>query len=125
MALGALLDAGGDRAVLQQAVEALGLGVEVTLEISHQQRGHLGGTRVEVQVTPGPARDLVTLREAVAGASLPAQVAQRSLAAIDLLGRAESRVHGVPLEKVHLHELGGADTLVDLVGAFWLLESLG
>ena len=125
MALGALLDAGADRAVLQQAVEALGLGVEVTLEISHQQRGHLGGTRVEVQVTPGPARDLVTLREAVAGASLPAQVAQRSLAAIDLLGRAESRVHGVPFEKVHLHELGGADTLVDLVGAFWLLESLG
>src|SRR5439155_24205625 len=35
-----------------------------------------------------------------------------------------SAVHGLPVEELHLHELGGADTLVDLVGAFWLLDSL-
>src|SRR3981081_4258374 len=39
-------------------------------------------------------------------------------------GRAESRLHGVPVDDIHLHELGGADTLVDLVGAFWLMEQL-
>jgi hypothetical protein len=58
-------------------------------------------------------------------AELPAQVRERSLAALHLLARVESEVHGEPPEKLHLHELGGADTLVDLVGAFWLLEQLG
>ena len=125
MALGALLDAGAERSVLDAAVEALGLAGEVTLDVRHEQRGHLGGTRVAVNCGPGPHRDLPALERAVAGAELPAPVRERSLRAIALLGRAESRIHGVPIEKVHLHELGGADTLVDLVGSFWLLDSLG
>lgn len=124
MALGALLDAGADRSVLDAAVEALGLAGEVTLQVRHEQRGHLGGTRVVVGCGEGPARDLPALEAAVAGASLPAPVRERSLKAIALLGAAEARIHGLPREQVHLHELGGADTLVDLVGAFWLLDSL-
>jgi hypothetical protein len=40
------------------------------------------------------------------------------------LGRAETRLHNVPESELHLHELGGADALVDLVGAFWLLHNL-
>ena len=41
------------------------------------------------------------------------------------IGDAEANVHGLPRDQIHLHELGGADTLVDLVGSFWLLEDLG
>jgi len=51
-------------------------------------------------------------------------VKQPALDAIDCLARAESRLHAVPEDHLHLHELGGSDTLVDLVGAFWLLHSL-
>jgi uncharacterized protein (TIGR00299 family) protein len=40
------------------------------------------------------------------------------------LARAESRLHNLPEDQLHLHELGGADTLVDLMGAFWLLHGL-
>ncbi|MFZ0217832.1 MAG: LarC family nickel insertion protein, partial [Candidatus Dormiibacterota bacterium] len=54
----------------------------------------------------------------------PDRVRERALAAIARIGEVESRVHGLPVDRVHLHELGGADALVDLVGSFWLLESL-
>jgi uncharacterized protein (TIGR00299 family) protein len=51
-------------------------------------------------------------------------VKKLALDAINRLAIAEARIHNVAEEQVHLHELGGADTLVDLVGAFWLLHSL-
>ena len=125
MTLGALLEAGADRALLDATVEALGLGGEVRVETRREERGHLGGLRVLVACAPdGPARTVPDLERAVAAADLPDRVRARALSAIARLGRAESAVHGRPVEQLHLHELGGADTLVDLVGAFWLLESL-
>ncbi|HEY4027071.1 MAG TPA: nickel pincer cofactor biosynthesis protein LarC [Candidatus Dormibacteraeota bacterium] len=124
MTLGALLDAGADRSLLDATAEALDLAGEVRIDARHEERGHLGGIRVEVTCSPGPARNLPELRRVVGTAALPGRVRDRSLAAIDRLGRAEAAVHGRPEEELHLHELGGADTLIDLVGAFWLLESL-
>jgi len=63
MALGALLDAGAERALLDAAVEALGLGGEVRLEIRREERGHLGGLRVLVHCGEGPARTLPELEQ--------------------------------------------------------------
>ena len=48
MTLGALLDGGADRAVLDAAVEAMGLGDEVTIDVRRESRGHAAGTRVVV-----------------------------------------------------------------------------
>lgn len=124
MALGALVDAGADRALLEAAVEALGLGAEVRLDIRHETRGHVRGTRVLVAVDQCVERTVPELRRTVEQADLPSGVKTRSLDAIDRLAAAEAKVHGVPQELAHLHELGGADTLVDLVGAFWLIDSL-
>ena len=124
MALGALLDCGADRAVLDAAVEALGLGAEVTIDVRHETRGHSGGTRVVVGVDDRVERTVPALRGVVEEAEAPPDVKKRALEAINRLARAEAAVHGVPEEKAHLHELGGADTLVDIVGAFWLLDSL-
>jgi pyridinium-3,5-bisthiocarboxylic acid mononucleotide nickel chelatase len=124
MTLGALLDAGADRALLDAAVEALGLAGEVRVDTRHEERGHLGGVRVEVTCAEGPSRTLPELERVVRGAALPDRVRDRALGALGRLGRAEAAVHGRPPEELHLHELGGADTLVDLVGAFWLLDSL-
>lgn len=125
MTLGALLDAGADRALLDAAVEGLGLSDEVSISVGHEERGHLGGTRVTVRCAEGPPRTLPELERAVSRSAAPPSVRQRALDALRRLGAAESAVHGRPPEELHLHELGGADTLVDLVGSFWLLESLG
>lgn len=125
MTLGALIDAGADRSLLDAAVEALGLGDEVNVEIRHETRGHVGGSRVVVETVERTERTVPVLRATVEDADAPQAVKDQVLDAINRLARAEARLHGLPEEVVHLHELGGADTLVDLMGAFWLLHGMG
>jgi uncharacterized protein (TIGR00299 family) protein len=124
MTLGALIDAGADRALLDAAVEALRLVDEVRIEVRHETRGHVGGTRVAVETVDRVARTVPALREVVEASGVPAEVKGLAVDAINRLAAAEARLHGVPESDIHLHELGGADALVDLVGAFWLLQNL-
>jgi uncharacterized protein (TIGR00299 family) protein len=124
MTLGALIDAGADSAVVDAAVEAMRLGDEVKVEVRREARGHLGGTRVSIELHERTGRTVPSLRGVVEDADLPENVKRPALDAINRLVRAEARIHDVPEEQLHLHELGGADTLVDLVGAFWLLHVL-
>ncbi|MGH7861877.1 MAG: LarC family nickel insertion protein [Candidatus Dormibacteraceae bacterium] len=125
MTLGALIDAGADPGILTRCVEALGLAGEVEVETRHEERGHGGGTRVLLRAQEGRTRNLPELISTVTSAALPERVAARTLDALDRLGSVESALHGQPKEQLHLHELGGADTLIDLTGSFWLLEQLG
>jgi uncharacterized protein (TIGR00299 family) protein len=124
MTLGALIDAGADRALLDATVEALGLADEVSVEVRHEARGHVGGTRVLIQTVDRVERTVPALRAVVEEADAPDRVKAPALDAINRLSGAESRLHGLPEDELHLHELGGADTLVDLMGAFWLLHAL-
>ena len=124
MTLGALLDCGADRAVLDSAVEALGLQDEVAIEVGHETRGHAGGTRVIVRTADRIERTVPALRGLVEDADVPDPVKKFARDAINRLARAEASIHGVAEQDAHLHELGGADTLVDIVGAFWLLHAL-
>src|SRR6058998_656847 len=124
MTLGALIDAGAERAVLDATVEALRLGDEVRVEVRREQRGHAGGTRVTIDVSGRVERTVPALRGMIEDSDAPDRVKAHALEAVRLIARAESTIHGVPEAELHLHELGGADTLVDVVGAFWLMHSL-
>lgn len=124
MTLGALIDSGADRALVEAAVEAMRLGDEVKVEIRREARGHIGGTRVLVEVHDRTERTVPALRATVEDADVPDAVKRPALDAINRLAQAEARIHNVPEQQLHLHELGGADTLVDLVGAIWLLHNL-
>ena len=125
MTLGALIDAGADPARLDATVEALGLESEVSIAVTREQRGHVGGTRVVVSAETRVERRVSDLRAVVARAQVPDAVKLPAQRALDLLASVESHLHGHEPDQAHLHELGGADTMVDLVGAFWLLDSLG
>ncbi|HLZ94842.1 MAG TPA: nickel pincer cofactor biosynthesis protein LarC [Candidatus Dormibacteraeota bacterium] len=125
MTLGALIDAGADATRVDAAVEALALSDEVTIAIRREQRGHVGGTRVAVSARERTRRNVRELRAKIDAAQLPDQVRRPAQAALALLAAAEGRVHDRDPDDAHLHQLGGADTLIDLVGAFWLLDSLG
>lgn len=124
MTLGALIDAGADKALLDAVVEALRLQDEVAIEVRPEARGHVTGTRVVVRTADRVARTVPALVAAVEDSGAPEEVKRSALAALNLLASAESRIHGVPSAELHLHELGGADTLVDIVGAFWMLRAL-
>ncbi len=125
MTLGALVDAGADAGVLHRTIDALELAGEVRIEVRREQRGHVGGTRVVVETRERVERTVTDLRAVIDNARAPGAVRGSARAALDLLAGAEARLHDHDEGSAHLHELSGADTLVDLVGAFWLLEDLG
>jgi uncharacterized protein (TIGR00299 family) protein len=80
---------------------------------------------VVVEVHERTVRTVPSLRRIVEDADMPDGVKLPALDAINRLALAETRIHQVSEDQLHLHELGGADTLVDVVGAFWLLHGLG
>jgi uncharacterized protein (TIGR00299 family) protein len=70
-------------------------------------------------------RHLREMEQVIGGAALSTIVRDRALRAVRRLAEVEAAVHGCALEEVHFHEIGAVDTLVDVVGAFALVEALG
>ncbi len=125
MALGSLLDAGAELAEVRSLLRRLPFG-GWSLHTEAVLRGGIAATRAVVSVT-----DNVVVRThghivaMVEEARLPDRVAQRSLAVFAALAEAEARLHRRPVEQVHFHEVGGHDTIVDVVGTVAALEVLG
>src|SRR5581483_4618802 len=124
MLLGALLDAGAQlehvRSGLRKlAVEGLDLVVERT------ERHGIAATSVRV-VAPGEQthRDWAAVRTLLDRAELPPRAHARAHAAFSRLAHAEGRVHGLPPERVHFHEVGAIDAIADVCGVALALESL-
>jgi len=126
MLLGALLDLGVSLERLQEVLAGLRLG-GWRLEATRDRQQGLAGTRVAVLVEDGgrPARHLLDVERLLGEASLPERVRERSLAAFRRLFEAEANVHGVSLERAHLHELSAVDAVVDIVGVCAAVELLG
>jgi pyridinium-3,5-bisthiocarboxylic acid mononucleotide nickel chelatase len=124
MLMAALLDAGADVERLRAIPKQLGLdGVAVVVE--RVERHGIGALHVEVAGGDDGERSWRTIRELLEGADLDDAVRTKSLAVFARLAEAEGKVHGVPADEVHFHELGAADTLVDVCGAVTLLGGLG
>jgi uncharacterized protein (TIGR00299 family) protein len=120
MMLAALISMGVPLEVITGAVEKVIPG-EVRIVPEQVTRSGLAGTWCDVQVIGGPEkRTLDEMIQAVKNAGLDEQVASASLKVLLSLGEAESRAHGQDTGSgqgdVHLHELGGQDTLADIVG---------
>ncbi len=124
MLLGALLDAGWPEARLREV--ASGLGVPVRIHTSRAERRGVPALRVEVQEEDPPsARPYPRLAEILAGSRIEEPVRSAAAALLRRLAEVEAEVHTAPIERVHLHELGGLDTLVDLVGVLSGVRDLG
>jgi pyridinium-3,5-bisthiocarboxylic acid mononucleotide nickel chelatase len=125
MTLGALIDLGLPVAELQGLVSVLGLtGVSITAQRVSKQ--HLTGIKVTIEAgAPQPARTYSEICALIEAADLSEGVKTWSLTTFRLLGEVEARIHGQPLETVHFHELGGLDTILDLVGTAYGLAYLG
>ena len=131
MALGSLLDAGADESEVVEMLERLPVH-GWKLRVEPVLRGGIACTRAIVEVDEaataegqGISRNYVDIAAAVREASLPERVEQRSLATFAALARAEGALHRADPERVHFHEVGGHDALVDVVGTAAALEVLG
>lgn len=123
MFLGALVDAGCPLEVMQAALGDL----PVTLDAEAVVRGGLRGLLVSVtgpQETPDH-RSYADLAKLLNELSLSPPLRAEAGRVLRRLAEAEAAVHGRPVEEVHFHELGGLDTLADLVGAVVGLDYLG
>ena len=125
MTIAALVDLGVPLDVVTRAVEALGL-EDVSVRVEAALAGAIGATRFHV-LAPGAQaeRDYHHIDHLLGAAKLPAEVKALSRAIFRKLGEAEARVHRIPLDQVHFHEVGAVDAIVDIVGAAACLEHLG
>lgn len=130
MFLGAMLDAGLPRKVLES--DLAGLGVDYRLRVRNVMRGAVRARYVQIGI-PREARrrnpghhDMryAEIRALLERAELADPVRARSQAIFEALAHAEAKVHGVAVEDVHFHELGAVDAIVDVTGAAIALERL-
>ncbi len=125
MMLGALIDVGWPADRLREVITRLRLG-DVQLKVDRVSKRGISATQVNILSSPHqPHRGLHDLSSIVIQAELPGAIQQKAIAAIRLLAEAESQVHGVPVERIHFHEVGAVDTIVDIVGALVGCEDLG
>ena len=118
MLLAALFDLGLPQAAVDAPLAALGLAGAYAMDLEERRSGGLRGLHLAVRGLEAepPHRHWAELKTTIAGAALEAQLKQRVLAVFGLLAEAEAQVHGQPAERVHFHEVGAIDALVDVVG---------
>lgn len=123
MLLGALLDLGAPSSAVRDALAPLQLpGWDLAVEdtMRHGLRARRAVVRVDDEATHRPA---ATLLELVARA-VPAPVAELATRAVLALAETEAAIHGRAVTEVHLHELGGLDTVIDTVGVAAAVHAL-
>jgi len=137
MLLGALIDAGVPLAEIRRALGSLAVdpdavwtepvvrtGIRATKFCVRGEAGahtHAGDHRADHE----PHRTLAEIAALIDGSALSATGKARAKALFNRLGEVEAAIHGVPLDQVHLHEVGALDSIIDIVGAVHALEYLG
>src|SRR5438093_9647289 len=125
MTLGALLSLGVPVSWLEELPARLGVG-SVAVRVRDVRRAGVSCKQVEFEIPEQPhGRHVGELIRLVERAPISDWVKERAVRAFRLVGEAESRVHGVAPEKVHLHEVGAVDAVLDIVGAIEGFERLG
>ncbi len=135
MVLGALVDSGADLRQIEQSLRQLNVkGWKISAE--KVKRGALAATHVKVETDAHDhhhdhhhhhqhARGLTEILKIIDAAKLPPRVSERASSIFKKLGEAEAKVHRLPVDKVHFHEVGAVDAIIDIVGAAIGFELLG
>ena len=151
MVLGALIDAGLPVEALRSALGSLGVGHEI--EVTRVMRAGIAATHVRVrEATAGHGhthahsaehqhghqhqhvhehhhshghRSLDEIAHLIGHSSLSAAAKSRAVALFARLAEAEAAIHNMPVEQVHLHEVGALDSIIDITGAVFALEWFG
>lgn len=125
MLLGALVDAGLPFDRLESELAKLGLS-DYTLSHHKVAKHEIAATKVDVDAQEGHVhRNLGDIANIIEASNLDRDVKDRSIAVFTRLAEAEAAVHGTTIDKVHFHEVGAVDAIVDIVGTVIGLKLLG
>ncbi len=123
MMIGALLDLGFNFDELKDKLALLSLkGYELSCEKC--MRSGIAATKFNVDAGHSHHhRGFTDIRQMIESSGLSPWVKDKSIEAFRRLAEAEGKIHGMPLEKVHFHEVGAVDSIIDIVGSMIALES--
>jgi pyridinium-3,5-bisthiocarboxylic acid mononucleotide nickel chelatase len=125
MVLGALVDAGADLRAIQSELRKLDL-EGWTISAEKVKRGQIFATHVKVATSEGHHhRGLSIILERIGKARLAPRAEERARRIFTRLAESEAKVHNLPVEKVHFHEVGAVDSILDIVGTAVGFELLG
>ncbi len=125
MTVGALIDAGASPDAIFDALHSLGTGAKFWA--GKTMRASIACTKflVDAEDSPKKHRHLHHITEMIDKSGISDRAKQNACAIFKQLGEAEAGVHGVPIERVHFHEVGAVDSIADIVGACVALDLLG
>jgi uncharacterized protein (TIGR00299 family) protein len=125
MTLGALIDLGLSAEWLTSLPQRLGLD-GVTAHVSDVRRSGIACRKVDFTIPPQPhGRHLSHIRKILDASGAPKVVRERADAAFTAVTAAEAEIHGTTMERVHLHEVGSVDAILDILGSIWGFYELG
>ncbi|MBI4907119.1 MAG: nickel pincer cofactor biosynthesis protein LarC [Acidobacteria bacterium] len=124
MTIAALVDAGAPFDELRAGLDSLGTGA--TFRAEKTRRKGITATWFHVDFEDQHKhRHLPHIVDMIERSQLPPRAKQNAARVFQKLGEAEAHVHGVPIEKVHFHEVGAVDSICDIAGACLGMELLG
>jgi len=125
MILGALIDSGLSIDTLKNMLEGLNLS-EFTIQAEKVDKNGFSATKVDVRVKKQPPeRHLDEIKAVIQNSSLSKSIQTRALLIFERIAETEAAIHNKTIDQVHLHELGGTDTIIDVVGTLLALDHLG
>jgi uncharacterized protein (TIGR00299 family) protein len=124
MTLAALIDAGVDPEAVRAGLDSLGL--PIRLDVEKVRKGGFAATQIHVVAPEEDVhRHLPDIEEILARGSLTERARDLALKTFRKLAEAEGAVHGIPVDRVHFHEVGALDSIADIAGVAIALDLLG
>ena len=126
MLLGALLDLGVPADALRRELSKLAL-PGYSIATARVIKQNIAATKFDCRETQPQHhhRGFTEIAGLIAGSALAEPVQRRAISVFRRLGEVEAKIHGVPLEQIHFHEIGAVDSIVDIVGVCLALDWLG
>ena len=129
MILGALVDLGVDIKDIRKALKGIDL-KGYKLQAKKIQRNGLACTQIRVTIEKckhqhsHPHRSFTNIKKLIERSGLSLKVKKNSIEIFKRIAKVEAQIHNTTIEKIHFHEVGGIDSIVDIVGGVWAIESL-
>ena len=125
MTLASLLDLGVPKGIFLQELNKLNMDNEFEIEIDYKYENGIKGTKVNVITKEQHChRNLIDVYDIIDNSRLNNNIKERAKEIFMIVAKAEAKVHGTTIDKIHFHEVGAIDSIVDIVGSCILLDLL-